>query len=246
MNALTASDIVFAWEAGQGKHALDRALLLLSLAIPALSIDELSNLTIGQRTRYLLTVRKDTLGGQASCVATCPHCHEKLEFPLNLEALLQSVPATLALESDFTLTVESFTLQFRLPTSSDLAAAANSGDLSSGRALLLERCLLLAEQGGQRVSLADLPTEVVAAMGEAMSEADPLAEIPLALSCFACGERWTSNFDIVSFFWTELEAQARRLLYDVHTLASTYGWREADILAMSAARRRMYLELIRS
>lgn len=246
MNALSASTILYAWEVGQDKHALDRALLLLSLAFPALPVTTLSTLTIGQRNRYLLTVRQHTLGTQASCIATCPHCHEQLEFPLDIAALLQSTLDTPAPESALTLTVDTYTLQFRLPTSVDLVVVANSGDLAPGRACLLERCVLHAEQGGQSIAVTDLPETVVAAIAEAMTEADPLAEIPLALSCFACGENWTSNFDIVSFFWAELEAQARRLLYDVHTLASTYGWREADILAMSAARRQLYLKLIRS
>ena len=35
-----------------------------------------------------------------------------------------------------------------------------------------------------------------------------------------------------------------RFLRDVHTLASTYGWREADILALSPWRRQYYLALI--
>jgi hypothetical protein len=35
------------------------------------------------------------------------------------------------------------------------------------------------------------------------------------------------------------------MLYDVHALASAYGWREADVLAMSPMRRQVYLELAR-
>jgi hypothetical protein len=31
---------------------------------------------------------------------------------------------------------------------------------------------------------------------------------------------------------------------EVHTLAAMYGWRETDILAMSAWRRQRYLEMI--
>jgi hypothetical protein len=34
------------------------------------------------------------------------------------------------------------------------------------------------------------------------------------------------------------------MLVEVHKLASAYGWREADILAMSATRRSMYLNII--
>jgi hypothetical protein len=40
-----------------------------------------------------------------------------------------------------------------------------------------------------------------------------------------------------------LTTWVRRLLREVHTLALAYGWREADILNMSARRRRFYLEM---
>ncbi len=51
-------------------------------------------------------------------------------------------------------------------------------------------------------------------------------------------------FDVVSFFWSEICVQAKRLLREVHTLARAYGWREADILNMSTARRQFYLEMV--
>jgi hypothetical protein len=40
-----------------------------------------------------------------------------------------------------------------------------------------------------------------------------------------------------------METYARRLLYDVHALASAYGWSEDEVLAVSPARRRCYLEM---
>ena len=76
-----------------------------------------------------------------------------------------------------------------------------------------------------------------------MEVCDPLAAIDIPLDCLNCGHQWQPLFDIVSFFWTEIAAQARRLLREVHTLARYYGWREADILAMSAIRRQFYLEM---
>jgi hypothetical protein len=42
----------------------------------------------------------------------------------------------------------------------------------------------------------------------------------------------------------ELNAAATRLLHDVHTLASAYGWSEGDILAMSEARRARYVAMV--
>ena len=65
-----------------------------------------------------------------------------------------------------------------------------------------------------------------------------------SLTCQGCGHEWAAVFDIVTFFWAELVAQAKRLLREVHQLARAYGWRESEILAMSSQRRHTYLELV--
>ena len=41
-----------------------------------------------------------------------------------------------------------------------------------------------------------------------------------------------------------MDARAQRLLMEVHLLARAYGWREADILGMSPARRNAYLQRV--
>jgi hypothetical protein len=89
-----------------------------------------------------------------------------------------------------------------------------------------------------------LPEHVVASISDCMAQADPQTDVQLDLTCPACGSSWRAPFDIVSYFWSEVNAWAERLLREVHTLAATYGWFEADILAMSPARRRRYLEMI--
>ena len=71
-----------------------------------------------------------------------------------------------------------------------------------------------------------------------------MANVQLALSCTSCDHRWQVCFDIVSFFSSEINASAQRTLREVHTLASTYSWREMDILTMSPSRRQFYLGLI--
>jgi len=68
--------------------------------------------------------------------------------------------------------------------------------------------------------------------------------VRLDLACPSCGHLGQAIFDISAIFWAEISAQARRLLREIHLLASAYGWREADILAMSARRRQAYLEMI--
>jgi len=94
------------------------------------------------------------------------------------------------------------------------------------------------------VPAAALPAEVVTAIAQCMAEADPQADVQLALACPQCQHAWEASFDIVSYFWSEIQAWAGRILREVHSLASAYGWREAEILALSPWRRQAYLELI--
>jgi hypothetical protein len=68
----------------------------------------------------------------------------------------------------------------------------------------------------------------------------------MILCCSSCKRELQAELDIVSFFWTEINSWAMRMLREIHSLASTYGWTESDILAMSAARRQVYLELVQA
>ena len=82
-------------------------------------------------------------------------------------------------------------------------------------------------------------------IGEKMSGADPLAEIRLTFHCAKCGHQWSENLNIAAFLWTEIEARSKRLLMQVHALASAYGWTEAETLSLSEVRRAAYLEMVR-
>ena len=77
-----------------------------------------------------------------------------------------------------------------------------------------------------------------------MGAADPQAEITFALDCPGCGQGWNALFDVATFFWSELAAEARRLLREIDAIARAYGWSERDILGLSAGRRQSYLETI--
>src|SRR5690349_9157201 len=127
MPTLSASDILYAWEAGRQKHPVDRALLLLTLALPSFSHVHLSSLTIGERNRQLLLLRQKTLGDSAQCFAQCSHCGEKLEFTLDLPAIISTAAEAPGepgehTEHIHTVSVNTFTVSFRVPTSVDLAS----------------------------------------------------------------------------------------------------------------------------
>lgn len=240
MHSLTASDVVRAWETGRDRHAIDRALVLLSLGYPDVGWEQLAGLSIGQRNGRLLDLRAATLGATLTGVAQCSHCGEALEFQFTATAIRQPEPAG----ASFAVDADGYRLLVRLPTSRDLAAAGELGDVAGARRLLFDRCVLEASQAGAPVDVDALPDAIIPALAAAMSELDPAAEIRFLLTCFNCGQDSSVLFDIVSYFWTEIEAYARRLLLEVDALARAYAWREAEILAMSSLRRKHYLDLI--
>jgi hypothetical protein len=241
MRSLTAADIVRIWDQGQAWHSIDRALLLLAYALPETPSEELLALSVGQRNTQLLRTRQLTIGNQLEGLVTCPQCSETLEFNVNVSQLLLPEPELPVRE----VTLDAWQVRFRLPDSTDLAALlACSHDIPAARQVLIERCLLAASQDGKERPMHDLPETVILQAVEAMGEADPQADMRFSLSCQGCGHEWSAVFDIVSFFWAEVSAQAKRLLREVHQLASAYGWRESEILAMSSQRRHTYLEFV--
>jgi len=240
MRALSADDIVQVWEWGQDKHPVDRALALLALACPELTAEQLQSLTIGGRNSRLLALRERTLGSTLTGFAECAQCGTSLEFSVEVGAIRQPEPAAQA----YSLQVDGLTMRFRPLDSLDLAAIVDLTGIGAARLQLIERCLLEATQEGQSLAAAELPESALAALVDALTEADPQAETRFQLTCAACGHRWSALFDVVSFLWTELDARAESLLAQVHALARTYGWSETDILAMGEVRRHFYLELV--
>jgi hypothetical protein len=225
------------------QHPLDRALTILATAFPATPRETFATLSIGRRDSYLLGLRELTFGPQLNSYAECSQCQERLEFTLPVANLRVAETGTTA-EQPYELTVEDHRLSFRLPDSRDLAATVACKDTVSARQVLLERCVLQATRDDSPVPVRELPAGVIERLAAQMAVCDPQAEIVLNLRCPACDHGWQVLFDIVTFFWAEIAAQAKRLLHEVHLLARAYAWAEADILAMSAWRRECYLNMV--
>ena len=139
-------------------------------------------------------------------------------------------------------TAGELSVRFRVPTSRDFLDLETSNDPDDVRRRLIERCVLEAHRGTERIQPLELIEEETVALGEQIAQADPHGELTLHAECPSCGHRWESLLDIASFLWQEIDIHVRRLLSEVHTLASAYSWSERDILSMSALRRQMYLE----
>jgi hypothetical protein len=215
--------------------------MLLAAACPDTPREALATLSIGRRDASLLTLREWMFGPSMSSVAVCPQCGQKVELCFDVSDLrAENPPGT----HEIAVAAAGYELQIRLPNSTDLSAIAAEPGADRQRRLLFERCLIVARRDGQPAPPRELPPETIDAVAERLAEADPQADVQIAISCPFCGNGWQSAFDIVTFLWSEIEAWACRILRDVHTLASAYGWCERDILALSPARRQFYLEMV--
>jgi hypothetical protein len=238
MRSLRNLDFLELWEMGAGLHPLDQGLLAIQAAFPEASYQELANWPLGRRNQALAAVHCASFGPEFQCWTSCPQCGEKIEVSLD-GRFVASREATSALEP---VVVDGYA--FRPPTSRDLArlardGAANQNDLALAVRLLLETCRV------EKDSPVEWREEFVAQVEEKLADADPLAEILLTFECPACGAVCDKPLDLPAFLWAEISSAGRRLLSEVHVLASAYGWTEPAILALSDARRASYLEMVR-
>lgn len=240
-HALTAAALLNAWERGRFQAPVDRALTLLSLSGQA-EPSRFSQCSIGRRDAELLRLREAIFGATITGRTDCPACQQPVELNFEIADLRAEPAADLpqAIQGRF----GQYELEFKLPTSADLAGLPQAGDLESKKRALLLRCVTRASCNGDAFPADQLPGDIINALSARMAELDPQGDVELALTCPHCRRVWNSPLDVVSFLWSEIEAWAGRLLHEVHTLASAYGWREGDILAMSAWRRQAYLERI--
>jgi hypothetical protein len=245
MRTPSAHDLIDLWEWGQAQSPARRALGVLAVAFPDVPAAGVAAASVGRRDRALLAVRETVFGRTLCSLADCPSCRQAVEVNLDTEQLHGGTderpqPA----EVQPPLSFAGFEVRWKLPDSRDLFAAEAASGLDEAREVLLRRTVLAASCGSERIEVEELPTDVLAEVSAAMERADPLGRIEFPLSCPRCECQWLATLDVAAFLWGEIEATARRLLHEVHVLASAYGWREADVLAMGERRRWAYLEMI--
>jgi hypothetical protein len=255
MHPLSAAQVLALWDAGQTRHPIDRALLALALAMPEEAPDELADRPVGWREINLLALRNATFGSALDGYAPCPSCGSLMEFSLDGAALLDGLPAP-----DCAARVLVDGRQWRLPSTRDQAMILAAPDPETAVDWLLDRCRIdksdssdvlttIETTAGPRVNRKksqklNFSPALISELESRMEALDPAADIRLGMRCTDCGHVWDAVLDIGTCFWDELGSRARQLLEAVHRLASAYGWREAEILALSPARRAAYLNMI--
>ena len=227
MRSLSQADLLALWEEGRWLHPLDQGVVALEAVFPG---ERVADWPLGRRNRALAGLRCAMFGPALRGWTTCRSCPQQLEFSVDGRALADApAPA----EDEVVVGERSY----RLPTSRDLAAVADEADAAKATRQLLARCLT----GDAAPAWSDREIDAV---GERLAEADPMAEILLRFDCPDCGAAYDEMLDLPSFLWAELEGRARGVLAGVDQLARAYGWSEAQILALSPARRQVYLEMV--
>jgi hypothetical protein len=234
MKPLNNRDFLQLWEQGSSMHPLDRGLLALGAALPDVSQGALADWPLGRRNTALVALRCACFGPHLHAWIACARCAEKLEFELDGTML-----AHRADETDYGAPIIVDGQTFRVPTTRDIACVLQESDPERAALRLAETCRV-ADDDSPASRVLDLEE-----VGRRMSLADPMAEILINLPCPACGHENTPHLDIGSFLWTELEVRAKRLLLEIHVLASAYGWTEQTVLSLSEQRRAVYLDMVR-
>lgn len=230
MSGVTELALLAAWEAASGRTVVDRA-VTLAAAASGRPAEEIADLPLGDCDLLLLWLREQCFGPRLDGLAECPRCDAELDVAIDAEELrADTVGRDSAGQADRGRTVEVAATSVRLRPLTSRDVRESGGDR--------DRLLARIVPGGA----AEPSREVLAAAEASLDLMDPQAAMALDLDCPECGATWQAPVDITEFVWGEVDRFARRLLADVHTLASAYGWTEADVLTVSSARRRFYLE----
>lgn len=210
----TAAVILELYEKGMTADPAGRARLLCAAAG-----GDPDAAPLGDVDRAVWALHERLFGGAArSATATCPHCGAVSEFELP-EGL--APPARAGAETVM-VAFGGQNYALRLPRLADVVGGAPD----------------LAAIGP------DAPWDApgFAEAAEAVLEAaDPGMRLQLELACAGCGESSALPFDIPAWLWGRLAAAGPRLIGEVVRLARAFGWSEAAILALSPARRALYL-----
>jgi hypothetical protein len=237
---LSEADLLRVWEEGSAQPPAGRALVLLAAANPGFSLNQLAQLTVGERDELLLDLRERCLGPALPGWADCPGCAQALEVTIEADQVRAAWGAEVPTEGS--VHAAGYEIRFRLPTSRD-ALAVDHWD-ANGPRQMLARCVLGATSGGSPVPAAALEPELLDAVAVAMAGLDARIDVRVTLTCPTCGHGWAPVLDIAAYLWAEIDAAARRLLRAVHALACAYGWTEADVLAIGPWRRQAYLQAV--
>src|SRR6478752_4647027 len=235
MEAFSATRLLALWERCSALSGRRRSAVLASAVGGQGAAVDASAWSLGEHNAALLALRQTWFGPQLALNVACPHCREQLELDLNVADL----PGGAVNHGELSAALDGWQVRFRVPRLAELERVPRGAQ----RASLIECCALEVQHEGEPRAASELPPAVVALVDEALAAADPCGLSSIEVGCSSCERAFQAPLDVGALLWHELDAWAHHTLAEVHTLASAYGWREAEVLSLSAQRRFLYLQL---
>jgi len=210
------------------------------------------DLTIGDRARLLLSLRRQMFGNAMPCIVRCPACNERMDLELTADDLLlkRDAPPQLCYEDVVEVDGERLRVTFHLPTGGEVEKAVRSARENEETAakLLARGCIDKVTKNSHsdswKIEPPEWPEALYPEVSARIEELDPEAEIKLRLTCPACSREFEDFIDAGEYLFQELAACQRSTYQEIHQLAKAYHWSEADLLKMGSRKRRLYLELL--
>lgn len=219
---------------------------MLAAAHPDVALEELAQLSLGQRNKKLFRFRDTLFGTEIEANSSCPECTEKVEFYLDSTVICSPERPTWDGKPILIEVGESQVL-CNAPNSRDLEAILpfiQMEDHEAAAMELMQSCVVQYKEADVYVPVHNMPAALIENVSERIKEVDAHSEINCRLECPQCSHSWAEPFDIVSFLWQELEVKAQIILGEVQLLAKAFGWWEGDILSLSDVRRKHYIEAL--
>lgn len=195
-----------------------------------------ADLVAADRDRLLARVYEHAFGDRLESTLRCARCAQPFELCFSLSELTESISKPSSVNGWRQLGGGRYEtaagVPFRLPTGSDELAVASLSSKEAESSLLSGCVESDAWPGG------------VKAFEETLNEVAPLLAFELKASCPECGHRHTLQFDIQSYLLGAIVGERRRLLAEVHRLATAYAWSLDEILSLTRSDRRHFVELI--
>lgn len=228
MALISDNAILDLWEKGACEHPLDRALGLIALVEAESPRDALATLPIAERDRRLFDVTEAIFGPQLELSATCTACGAEtaLSFVVSDIKRLETPDSRQRV-----VCLDGCEYPYRMPNSRDLAGALRAPDPQ--QALLLSL-----------MDRTEADDALIAACDVALEAQSGLEALSLGFDCAECGAAENAPFDILDYLWTRIAAEARRLMWDIHLLARSYGWTSREILGLSPLRRAEHVAMV--
>ena len=238
---LTNTSLLELWEYGHAATPFEYGNLLLMLDDARNDEDDILDLTLGERDRYLLDLRKRLFGSKINAESHCKECSEKQDMSFTIQDIMVK---NYHVKNEYDMLTEELSIKLRPVKLRDLSLVSSKQKHETAEDMLLELCILSAKKNGNKIPVTSMSQQEKANIVSEMSEIDPQSEIIINSKCPSCGVVCNFVFDICAYLRTEIDAYVRQLLLDVHYLSASYGWSESDVLAMSDHRRRMYINMI--